>query len=89
MDYRGLSVIGVWGGTISLSALFLYFDFTADFILAMVVFALILTVYIVRLKPGGDIDEEITKITTSLEDLGNRLSSIEKNVNEINKLLED
>jgi hypothetical protein len=89
MDYRGLSVIGVWVGAIGLSAVFLLFDFTTDFIMAMIVASLVLTVYIVRLKPGGSISDEMTKITASLEDLGNRLASLEKNVNEINKLLED
>ena len=89
MDYRGLSVIGVWVGAIGLSAVFLLFDFTTDFIMAMIVASLVLTVYIVQLKPGGSISDEMTKITVSLEDLGNRLASLEKNVNEINKLLED
>ncbi len=49
MDYRGLSVIGVWAGTVSMSALFLNFRFTTDFIMALVLFAIVLTVYIVRL----------------------------------------
>jgi hypothetical protein len=89
MDYRGLSVIGVWLGTIGLSASFLFFDFTTEFVMAMIMISLALTVYIVRLKPGGSIDEEIKKIMDSLEDLSTRLNDLEKNVNEINKLLED
>ena len=89
MDYRGLSIIGVWIGAIGLSAVFLMFNFTTEFVMVMIMASLVLTVYIVRLKPGGTISEEMTKITKSLEDLGNRLATLEKNVNEINKLLED
>jgi len=89
MDYRGLSVIGVWLGTIGLSASFLFFDFTTEFVMAMIMISLVLTVYIVRLKPGGSIDEEIRKLIDGVEDLGARLTLLEKNVNEINKLLED
>jgi hypothetical protein len=89
MDYRGLSVIGVWGGALGITALFLWADFTTDFIMAMIMASLILTVYIVRLKPGGSISEDVIKITNSLEDLGDRLATLEKNVKEISKLLED
>ncbi|MCJ7771532.1 MAG: hypothetical protein MUP22_00185 [Desulfobacterales bacterium] len=89
MDYRGLSVIGVWGGALGITALFLRADFTTDFIMVMIMASLVLTVYIVRLKPGGSISEDVIKITNSLEDLGDRLATLEKNVKEISKLLED
>jgi hypothetical protein len=39
MDYRGLSVIGVWAGTLGVSALFLNFNFTTDFITVLVLAA--------------------------------------------------
>jgi hypothetical protein len=87
MDYRGLSVIGVWVGTFSISAMFLRFDFTTDFIMILIFTAIALTVYIVRLKPGGT--DEIEKFTDQLEALSGRLSAIEGKVDEINKLLEE
>jgi hypothetical protein len=87
MDYRGLSVIGVWVGTLGISALFLMFDFTTDFIMALVLAAILLTVYLVRLKPGGA--EEIEKFADQLEALSGRLSAVEGKVDEINKLLEE
>ena len=87
MDYRGLSVIGVWVSTLGISALFLMFDFTTDFIMALVLAAILLTVYIVRLKPGGA--EEIEKFVDQLGTLSGRLSAVEGKVDEINKLLEE
>lgn len=87
MDYRGTSVAGIWAGVIALSALFLYFEFIADVILALVMAAIILTVYIVRLKPEGA--EEMEKIARQLETMSNRLSTLEGNVENINKLLEE
>ena len=87
MDYRGVSVIGIWVGTLGISALFLQFDFTTDFIMALVLAAIVLTVYIVRLKPGGT--HEIEKFADQMEALSGRLSAIEGKVDEINKLLEE
>ena len=89
MDYRGLSVIGVWAGAIGVSAMFLLFDFTTDFIMAMILAAVVLTVYIVRLKPGGEISDEVDRIVQALSELKERMAMLEKNVEEINKLLED
>ena len=87
MDYRGLSVIGVWSGAIALSALFLFFNFTTDVIMALVIAAIVLTVYVVRLKP--EVSLEIGKIVGQLEALNGRLSALEGKVDEINKLLEE
>jgi hypothetical protein len=58
---------------IALSALFLYFKFIADVILALVIAAIILTVYVVRLKPEGA--EEMEKILGQLETMRSRLSA--------------
>lgn len=87
MDYRGLSVIGVWSGAIALSALFLFFNFTTDVIMALVIAAIVLTVYVVRLKPEASV--EMGKIMGQLEALNGRLSALEGKVDEINKLLEE
>jgi hypothetical protein len=87
MDYRGLSVIGVWFGAIALSGLFLYFNFTTDVIMALVIAAIVLTLYVVRLKPEAS--EEVGKIVGQLEALNGRLSALEGKVDEINKLLEE
>jgi len=87
MDYRGLSVIGVWSGAIALSALFLFFNFTTDVIMALVIAAIVLTVYVVRLKPEASV--EMGKIVGQLEALNGRLSALEGKVDEINKLLEE
>ena len=89
MDYRGLSVIGVWIGAVGISTVFLNYNFTTDFVMAMIVFAILLTVYIVRLKPGGEISVEVDKVVQGLAELRDRLSALEKNVDKINKLLED
>jgi hypothetical protein len=87
MDYRGLSIIGVWFGAIALSGLFLYFNFTTDVIMALVIAAIVLTLYVVRLKPEAS--EEVGKIVGQLEALNGRLSALEGKVDEINKLLEE
>jgi hypothetical protein len=87
MDYRGLSIIGVWAGTLGIAALFLNFRFTTDFIMAMVMFAIVLTVYIVRLKPAGS--DEVGKLLIQLEAISGRLSVVEGKVDEINKLMEE
>jgi membrane-associated phospholipid phosphatase len=89
MDYRGLSVIGVWIGAVGISTVFLNYHFTTDFVMAMIVFAIILTVYIVRLKPGGEISVEVDKVVQGLAELRDRLSALEKSVDRINKMLED
>jgi hypothetical protein len=87
MDYRGLSVIGLWVGTFSISALFLRFDFHANFIMILIFTAIALTVYIVRLDSGAT--DEFEKFADQLDALSGRLSAIEGNVEEINKLLEE
>jgi len=87
MDYRGLSVIGIWVGTLGISSLFLLFDFQADFVMVLVLAAIVLTVYIVRLEPGGT--DEIEKFAEQMEALSGRLSAVEGKVDEINKLLEE
>jgi hypothetical protein len=87
MDYRGASVAGIWVGVTALSALFLYFEFIADVILALVIAAIILTVYIVRLRPEGAVEME--KIVSQLETMSNRLSTLEGNVENISRLLEE
>ena len=87
MDYRGLSVIGVWAGTVSISALFLNFRFTTDFIMAMVIFAIVLTVYIVRLKPA--VSDEMGKLASQLETISGRLLVVEGKMDEMNKLMEE
>ena len=87
MDYRGLSVIGVWVGTLSTAAMFFMNDFHVDFVMILVFAAIVLTMYIVRLKPGGT--DEIEKFVDELEALSGRLSAFEGNVNEIKKLLEE
>jgi len=87
LDYRGLSVIGVWVGTLSTAAMFFMNDFHVDFIMVLVFTAIVLTVYIVRLKPGGT--DEIEMFAEQMEALSGRLSAVEGNVNEIKKLLEE
>jgi len=87
MDYRGLSVIGVWVGTLTTAAMFLMNDFQVDFVMVLVFAAIVLTVYIVRLKPG--VNDEIEMFADKLEALSGRLSAIEGKVDEINKLLEE
>ena len=89
MDYRGLSVIGVWIGAVGISTVFLNYNFTTDFVMAMIVFAILLTVYIVRLKSGGEISVEVDKVVQGLAELRDRLSALEKSVDKINKMLED
>ena len=87
MDYRGLSVIGVWVGTLSTAAMFFMNDFHVDFVMVLVFAAIVLTVYIVRLKPG--VNDAIEMFADKLEALSGRLSAIEGKVDEINKLLEE
>ncbi len=87
LDYRGSSIIGIWVGAIGISALFLMFEFNADFVMILVFAALALTAYIVRLKPGTT--DEIEMFADQLETLSGRLSAVEGKLDEINKLLEE
>jgi hypothetical protein len=87
MDYRGLSVIGTWGGTLCIAAMFLMFDLRVDFIMVLVFTAIVLTVYIVRLEPGAN--DEVEKFVDQLEAMSGRLSAVEGKMDEIYKLLDE
>ena len=83
MDYRGTAVVGVWIGTAAIIGILNYTQYLAGASLWLVFAAFVLTGYIVKLPQPGEAD--IRKI----DDLDKRMSTIEKNVEDIKKLLEE
>jgi len=69
--------------------LFLNYNSTTYFVLALIIFAIVLIVYIVRLKPSREIGEEMAKTVQGLAELRDRLSTLERSVDKINIMLED
>jgi hypothetical protein len=86
MDYRGTAIVGVWFGIAVIIGIFNYTEYLAGASLWLVFIAFVLTGYIIKQSPDGE-----TNVSTSQEisDLDRRLSTIEKNVDEIKRLLEE
>ena len=60
--------------------MFLNYNFTTYFVSVLIIFAIVLTVCIVRLKPSREIGEEIAKAVRGLAELRDRLSALERSV---------
>jgi hypothetical protein len=50
MDNKGTAIFSVWGGTVALSALLLYFDAIAEIVLLFWLTAIGLTVWLAQMK---------------------------------------
>ena len=86
MDYRGTAIVGVWIGIAAIIGIFNYTEYLAGASLWLVFAAFILTAHIIKQSPGGEADENRNQ---EISDLDKRLSTIEKSVDEIKRLLEE
>ncbi len=86
MDYRGTAIVGVWIGMAAIIGVFNYTQYLAGASLWLVFAAFVLTVYIVRQPQIGEASESTIK---EIGNLDTRMSTIEKSVDEIKKLLEE
>lgn len=90
MEYRGQAIIGVWFGVVALSALFLYFDFVAEVILALVFGGILMTVYIIRQAPDGQLERQhLEKLMEEITNLKATISEVDQKVEDIKKLIEE
>ena len=86
MDYRGTAIAGVWIGSAIIIGVLSYFGEYAGFSIPLIILAFILTGAIMRQNPGGEMGAEMK---TRMENMGERLSALERKVDEINRLLEE
>jgi hypothetical protein len=86
MDYRGTAIVGVWIGIAAIIGIFNFTEYLAGVSLWLVFAAFMLTAYIIKQSPSGEVSESMNR---EMGDLDRRLSTIEKNVDEIKKLLEE
>lgn len=87
MDYRGTAILGVWVGMAGIIGIFTYSNhILAGASLWLIFAALMMTAHILRQSPEG---ESIDKLSEDLTGFTTRLSSLEENVDRINRLLEE
>jgi hypothetical protein len=86
MDYRGTAIAGVWIGSAIIIIALSYFGEYAGFAIPLVILAFMLTASIMRQDPGGEMGAEMK---AKMESVGERLSALERKVDEINKLLDE
>jgi hypothetical protein len=86
MDYRGTAITGIWIGSAIIIGVLSYFGEYAGFSIPLIIVAFVLTGSIMRQDPGGEMGAEMK---TKMENMGERLSALERKVDEINKLLEE
>ena len=87
MDYRGTAIVGVWLGMAGIIGIFTYSDhILAGASLWLIFAAFMMTAHILRQNPEG---ESINKLSEDLTDFTKKLSSLEENVDRINRLLEE
>jgi len=86
MDFRGTAIAGIWIGSAIIIGILSYFGEYAGFSIILIILALVLTVKIVKQDPGGEMGAEMK---TKMENVVERLSALERKVDEINKLLEE
>ena len=86
MDYRGTAIAGIWIGSAIIVGVLSYFGEYAGFSIPLIIVAFVLTGSIMRQDPGGEMGAEMK---AKMENMGERLSALERKVDEINKLLEE
>ena len=87
MDYRGTAIVGVWLGMAGIIGIFTYSDhILAGASLWLIFAAFMMTAHILRQNPEG---ESINKLSEDLTDFTKKQSSLEENVDRINRLLEE
>ncbi len=86
MDFRGTAIAGIWIGSGIIISILSYFGDYAGFSIILIILAIVLTGSIMKQDPGGEIGAEMR---TKMEDVGERLSALERKVDEISRLLEE
>ena len=87
MDYRGTAIMGVWIGMAGIIGIFTYTNhILAGASLWLIFAALMMTAHILRQSPEG---ESIDKLSEDMTDFTKRLSSLEENVGQVKRLLEE
>ena len=86
MDFRGTAIAGIWIGTAGITGVLSYFGEYAGFSIPLIIVAFVLTGSIMRQDPGGEMGVEMK---AKMENMGERLSALERKVDEINKLLDE
>ena len=86
MDYRGTAIAGIWIGSAIIIGFLGYFGEYAGFAIPLIILTFILTGSIMRQDPGGEIGAEMK---VKMENVGERVSALERKVDEIKKLLEE
>jgi len=86
MDFRGTAIAGIWIGSAIITGILSYFGEYAGFSILLIILALVLTVKIVKQDPGGEMGAEMK---AKMENMVERLSALERKVDEINRLLEE
>jgi hypothetical protein len=77
---------GIWIGNAIIVATLSYFGDYAGFSVIIIILALMLTGSIMKQDPGGVMGVEMK---AKMENMGERLSALERKVDEINRLLEE
>jgi len=86
MDYRGTAIAGIWIGSAIIIGVLSFFGEYAGFSIPLIILDFVLTGSIMRQDPGGEMGAEMK---TKMENVGERVSALEKKVDEIKKLLEE
>jgi hypothetical protein len=73
MDFRGQAIFSVWVGTVSLSALFLYYEVIGAVIMLLWLAGIGLTVWLAQLKPETDLTSEMMDLRAKLNSFENKL----------------
>jgi hypothetical protein len=86
MDFRGTAIAGIWIGTAGIIGIFSYFGEFAGASIPLIIVAFVLTINIMRQDPGGELGAEMK---TRMENVGERVSALERKVDEIVRILEE
>jgi hypothetical protein len=85
MDFRGTAIAGVWIGSAIIIGVLSFGEY-AGFSIPLIILAFVLTGAIMRQDPGGEMGAEM-KI--KMENVGERVSALERKVDEIVRILEE
>ncbi|MCW4040753.1 MAG: hypothetical protein NWE83_08390 [Candidatus Bathyarchaeota archaeon] len=86
MDYRGTAIAGIWIGSAIIIGVLSYFGEYAGFSIPLIILAFVITGSLMRQDPGGEMGAEMK---TKMENVVERVSALERKVDEIKKLLEE
>lgn len=85
MDFRGTAIAGVWIGSAIIIGVLSFGEFAGASI-PLIIVAFVLTAHITRQDPGGELGAEMK---TKMENVGERVSALERKVDDIVRILEE